>query len=206
MSVEISKKVLLDVDETLVNSVKKHVLFLNHMGPLLGWKNLPSYDEVLVAGGTHKAYGHFPHYWELNDQMVKAHWFNEGLEMIEGALDAVTLLQATVVAYLTTRPENMTELTHQQLVALGFPNREVIARPPSIPMKDTSVWKFAELKNISGLKGDAVVMVDDSASLHHLIKEKQHPDIKSVLYAGPMTPRGNGEVTWPEVPEAVEKA
>lgn len=200
------KRVVLDVDETLLNSIRKHVTVLNLLGPALGWKNLPTYEQVLEAGGTHKAYSHYPHYWEVNDHMTKAHWFNEGLDMIEGALDAVTLLEANIVLYLTTRPKKVEKLTRKQLLQLGFPDREVIARPSSVPIQKTSEWKLAELKKISGRRGEPVVMVDDSISLHHLIKQSKQKNVKTVLYAGPITPRGNGEVTWPEVPDAVQKA
>jgi hypothetical protein len=200
------KQVALDIDETLLNSVEKHVRVLNLVGQALGWKNLPTYDQVIALGGTHKAYGDYPGYRELNKQMMKGRWFNDSLQIIEGALEAMGFLEAQIAIYLTTRPKQLAKFTREQLKKLGFPDRDVIARPSSVKVENTSQWKMDVLKDLSGKHNAPVVMIDDSISLHHVIKDSNHPGVKTVLYAGPMTPRGNGEVTWPEVPDAVQKA
>ncbi len=200
------RRMALDVDETLFNSVSKHVEILTTAGRKFGWKNLPTYEDVLRAGGTHKAYGHFPGYWEVNELMRNAEWFNRDLEIIESALDALVYAGAMVAVYLTTRPESLSTVTHQELVKHGFPDRPVICRPDSVPLEKTTEWKLAVLEDLSRSQQARMVMIDDSVSLHDAIKKRRHSGVGTLLYAGPMTPRGNGEVEWPEIPKRVHVA
>jgi phosphoglycolate phosphatase-like HAD superfamily hydrolase len=193
------KALVLDIDETLFNSVKKHVDILNRIGERFGCKNLPTYQEVLAAGGTHNAYAHFSWYRDMNERMRNASWFNKNLEVIEEALEAMTYVGAMVAFYLTTRPARLANVTYDELVRNGFPDREVICRPPQIPLEHTTPWKLDVLEKYIQGKPKQAIMVDDSHSLHKAIKQRKNPQLATLLYAGPMTPRGNGEVTWPQI-------
>ena len=57
-----------DVDECLFNSVKKHVRILNDRYGRMGLQ-VPTYEQVLSAGGTHGAYKDYPDYWKINEFM-----------------------------------------------------------------------------------------------------------------------------------------
>lgn len=197
------KTVVLDIDETLFNSVEKHVRILNRIGDQFGCQNLPTYQEVLAAGGTHNAYDHFSWYRNMNERMRDADWFNKGLEVIEEALEAMTYVDAMVAFYLTTRPARLANTTYDELIRHGFPDREVICRPPEIPLELTTPWKLAVLENHVQGKPKQAIMIDDSHSLHEAIKKRNNPQVATLLYAGPMTPRGNGEVTWQQIPSRV---
>lgn len=200
------RRMALDVDETLFNSVSKHVRILTEIGKRFGWKNLPTYEEVLSAGGTHKAYGHYPHYMEVNEMMRNAEWFNRDLEVIDEALNAMFYADAMVSFYLTTRPDSLTAVTYEELIKHGFPDREVICRPGSVPLEKTTEWKLSVLEDRAKNEQARMVMVDDSVSLHEAIKKRKTQRVGTLLYAGPMTPRGNGEVAWPEVLKKVHVA
>jgi phosphoglycolate phosphatase-like HAD superfamily hydrolase len=197
------KAIVLDIDETLFNSVEKHVRILNRIGERFGCKNLPNYQEVLAVGGTNNAYDHFSWYRDMNARMRDADWFNKGLEVIEEALEAMTYLESMVAFYLTARPARLANTTYDELVKNGFPDREVICRPDHVPLEHTTPWKLAVLENhIQGTDTQAV-MVDDSHSLHSAIKKRNNPQVATLLYAGPITPRGNGEVTWKQIPTKI---
>ncbi|MDH5532826.1 MAG: hypothetical protein OEX81_00165 [Candidatus Pacebacteria bacterium] len=190
-----------DIDECLFNSVKKHYQELTKIGKKLGWTNLPTYEEVCLLGGTHGAYGKQTGYWEINEEMRNSSEFNQGLEPIEGSLEALTLLQSMLGIYLTTRPENLTLITEEELDEAGFPKREVVCRPKSIPLEHTTEWKLDVLRYLAQEK--TATMIDDSMSLHNAILKANDPRIETVLFQGPMTPKGKGK-TWKKIREELK--
>lgn len=194
-----------DVDECLVNSVEQHVvktpLIAKAMG--LDWpeNELPTYAEVCGLGGTHKAYDKFPEYRAINELLRTSAHFNTHLNEIPGAKDALLALQEMEMFgfYLTTRPESMAHVTLEQLVSLGFPKAEVIARPDSVPLEKTSEWKLQVLKERQrGIKSPKL-MIDDSLGMRTAIVDAKHGFIKGILHDGPITPKGNGEMNWTEI-------
>lgn len=200
-----TKYLSLDVDETIFNSVYKHWQWLTAEGKRRGWKKLPSYKDVLHAGGTHKAYGHFDGYWELNEEMRNSPDFNRNLQEIPGAKKAIRFLQAMVGLYLTTRPESLAYITKEELDRKGFPDRQVIARPEHVPLENTSEWKLAILQQLSQEWQAKMIMIDDSMSMHNAIHALGEPLVATILFAGPMTPKGNGELSWDKIPNVVKK-
>ena len=199
-----AKYLSLDVDETIFNSVYKHWQWLTAEGKRRGWGKLPSYEDVLRAGGTHKAYGHFSGYWELNEQMRNSVDFNRDLKEISGAKKAIGLLQAIVGLYLTTRPESLAMVTKEELDKKGFPDRQVIARPEHVPLEKTTNWKLSVLQQLVQEWQAKLIMVDDSVSMHQAIRSLGEPLVATILFAGPMTPKGNGELGWNKIPSIVK--
>jgi len=193
-----------DVDEVLVNSAKKHHRILIEEGKKRDWSNVPSYEEMLALGGTHQAFAQYPGYWELNEAMRNNPDFNRGLELIPGALEVSNFLGSILFIYLTTREEHLARVTHEELVNNGFPDVPVICRPKGIPLKDTSSWKLDVLRGVAEATGKKVNMIDDSISLHGVIKAAEDPRLGTILFAGPITPRGNGEKTWPQIKQMLK--
>jgi hypothetical protein len=201
-----------DIDECLFNSVKRHHARLTIIGEQLGWTNLPTYEQVCALGGTHGAYGEQPGYWEINRVMTESDSFNAGLEVIEGSLETLQLLAPMMGAYLTTRSEKVQKRSKYEISDHGFPletggpkSREIklICRPENIPVSQTTEWKTWMLSQLAMEFQAQMLMIDDSANLHaHLNRAKKNGSrgqLDTVLYAGPMTPKGNGEKTWEEI-------
>jgi hypothetical protein len=194
-----------DIDETLVNSVEKHVTVLNKHYAGLGFE-VPNYDQVCSVGSTHLAYKHLPEYKILNEQMRNDSEFNSGLALIDGALEGLTALESILFFYLTTRPETMQKTTEQELADLGFPNREVVTRPKNIPLKYTSEWKIDVLDQASQQAQAIMVMIDDSLSLHHQILRIKNEYVRSILFDGPVTPPHANKKNWNEIVKIFEKS
>lgn len=170
----------------------------------LNWpkEELPSYEQVCLLGGTHKAYGEFSEYWAINEFLRTNAHFNTHLDEIPGAKEALLILQELEMfggVYLTTRPISMAQSTLEQLVTLGFPRGEIIARPDSVPLEKTSEWKVQVLKERVEENGRPNLMIDDSLSMRNAIVDARHKFIKGVLHDGPITPKGNGEMNWVEI-------
>ncbi len=205
------RKFVLDVDETLFNSVYQHWVFLTKLLPLyFNWDpaRMPSYEEVCRANGTHAAYiaaaptmDHYKSdYGFLNQEMRFNKTFNSNQALIEGALEALNVLAPQVLLYLTTRPVSLSNLTHDELVRAGYPDRSVIARPDEVPLNKTSMWKILHLAEISYRNKCSVVMVDDSVTTHQMIEDLGLPHIQSILINGPMTPDNHPKArSWQEV-------
>jgi len=191
--------VVLDVDETLVLSVKRHYEVLTTLGKSLGWKNLPTFEQVLQMGGTHHAYGHYPRYAEINAEICAAEWFNRGLEVIPAAREAMDAIGSQVFFYLTTRPASMTRLTYEELLQAGFPDRPVIARPSSVPLKKTAEWKFSVLADQAQKLRNPLELIDDSVTTHLEIVRRRDRSVGTQLYAGAITPPHPTAVNWQEI-------
>lgn len=194
-----------DVDECLFNSVDKHVKVLTKHGQQQGWQNLPSRQQVYALGGTHAAYGHYPGYQEKNAAMIADPDFNRGLETISGATQAMNCLAANVLIYLTARPEKLAELTREELLTAGFPDREVIARPATVSVENVTAWKVDVLQQLASQyvsllrRHSSLVMIDDSAGLHEVLIRLRDPRIESLLFKGPITPHRPAALTWAEI-------
>lgn len=123
---------------------------------------------------------------------------------IEGAQEWVGKLHAVVpvVAYLTTRPESVTEGTQQWLTKYGFPNAPIVSRPKSIPLEEGNSWK-AELlnKHFPAITG----IIDDHPGVVEALPEGYQGTAYLLGYDGP--PRPGMDVvnckTWEEIYNAV---
>lgn len=191
--------VVSDIDETLLNSVAKHHQELTKLGQQKNeTRPLPTYEELLAAGGTHKAYQQFEWYPEANEQMRNSPEFNKGLERIDGSLPAMLLLAPILLKYLTTRPEHLAELSSQELVRSGFAKRPVVARPNHIPLAETNDWKISVLEEDAKIHDKKIVMIDDSPSLHRAILSLGNPLITALLFQGPITNHREAK-TWKRI-------
>lgn len=193
---------VLDVDEVLVNSVRKHVRLANLVLRSWGYQSsLPTYEEACLLGGTTPAYSHVSGYPELNRYLRHSPRFNSNQDLIHqiapDILNRLPQYGFVPVMYLTTRPTEVAAVTQKELERAGCPSLPVIARPPEIAYSETTNWKIEQLTSLANLILGQVVMVDDSVSLNRAITALNHPKIKSLLFSGPIT-NSDGRVaaTW----------
>jgi len=198
-------QVFQDVDECLVNSVIEHTRWTPIVAKAMGldWpdEEIPDYETVCAKGGTHAAFGHLPRYHDINKKLRENVAFNTELPPIEGAKEALLELfnLGLFGKYLTTRPSFMAKPTADWLASMGLPNIEVIARPDEVPLEQTTQWKLGVLVEEHERTGIPIVMIDDSKSMRDAIHKLDHPHIVGVVYDGPMTPKGNGEMKWRDI-------
>lgn len=201
---------VLDIDEVLVNSLKKHAVWLQEAAQEYGWAVNLTYDQLCQLGGTHAGYGQIPAYQAINRQMRHSAGFNSNFELIPQAMEAVAFLESLVAFYLTTRPAHLTAVTGQDLIQAGFPDRLVIARPDAIPLVDTNQWKLGVLQNAARSLGRKLITIDDSVSLHRTILQAHDSRLETILFHGPITTAQirAGEkfeaLTWPDIVEKLE--
>ncbi|MDH5532812.1 MAG: hypothetical protein OEX81_00095 [Candidatus Pacebacteria bacterium] len=197
------KLIAQDVDECIFNSVDKHYLHYKKEAETREGIVVPSLEEVIRLGGTHAFFGQFEWYAQMNKDNRNDEKFNRGQERIDGSLEALTLLESQLAVYLTTRPESLLRVTQEELDKYGYPDRQVICRPKEVNFKKTTEWKTWMLAQLAMQFQAQMLMVDDSINLHqHLNHAKLNGSkglLDTILYAGPMTPKGNGEMTWEEI-------
>lgn len=191
--------IVADIDETLVNSVVRHVEWLTKEGVKRGWKNIPTLSQVLALGGTRNAFKHIPEYDQLNLEMRTDPVFNTDLQPIEGVIDAIPLLSTMLAAYLTTRPMSLQHISKSELLKLGFPDKPVICRPDVVDLCHTEEWKLWTLMQLVELTGKKAIMIDDNPKMHRTIVAAKHPHIVSIPFAGPITPKNIGARSWREI-------
>jgi len=170
---------------------------------------LPTYEEVCLQGGTSHAYSYIPGYPEFNRYLRHSPRFNSNQDLIHpivpDILNRLPHYGFVPVMYLTTRPAEVAVVTRGELEKTGCPSLPVIARPPEIPLSETTGWKIEQLVALSRLMQGEIVMVDDSASLNQTITALAHPRVKSLLFGGPLTNIDDGRtaVTWETMIEAL---
>lgn len=187
-----------DIDETLLNSAIKHFIWLTIFGQLFREENLPTYADFLTLGGSHAAYQKYDWYPKINEAMCQSEVFNTGLTPIPGAQEAIATLSPLLYKYLTTRPDNTTETSKQDLLRNGFPDRVVTCRPEGIPISKTTEWKIADLTQLAEKTGAHIFMVDDSVNLYNALCQLGHPLISGILIKGPTTHHPEAR-SWPEI-------
>ncbi len=191
--------IVADIDETLVNSVTRHVEWLTREGLKRGWSPIPTLPQVLALGGTRNAYKHVPEYDQLNLEMRTNPEFNMGLQPIDGVIDAIPMLSNLLVAYLTTRPMSLQHISQSELCKLGFPKKPVICRPEVVDLRHTEEWKLWTLMQLVELTGKKAIMIDDNPKMHSTIVAANHPKIVSIPFAGPITPKNIGAQSWKDI-------
>jgi hypothetical protein len=199
----IEKLIAQDVDECIFNSVDKHYATYKAIAEQRNNVIVPSLEDVIRMGGTHAYFGQFDWYEELNKHNRNDEGFNRGQEQINGSLEALTFLQSQLAVYLTTRPQQLERVTKEELDAHGYPDRRVICRPKEVNFKKTTEWKTWMLAQLAKQFQAQMLMIDDSVNLHqHLNHAKMNGSkglLDTILFAGPMTPKGNGEMSWEQI-------
>jgi hypothetical protein len=200
-----------DIDETINNSVRKHEdIYKRYFkrlqrilhkkaeneyeervqrdyGYLRGLEN-PTYEEIILAGGTHKAYKDFGEaYKKINNQVVMNHNFHQNLDLVEPDV-AWQIRQInqefSLVGVLTSRPQLVREVTRQQLlkdVGLDLP---VIMRSEETVLEQAADWKIFILNVLATISGKKIVMLDDQRGLIELIEKQNNPRVKGILMRG----------------------
>ncbi|NCN87435.1 MAG: hypothetical protein GW941_00915 [Candidatus Pacebacteria bacterium] len=201
------KLIAQDVDECIFNSLDKHYAMYKAVAEERNNILVPSLEEVIRLGGTHVYFGQFDWYEEMNRQNRNDEGFNRNQESIPGSLEALTFLDSQLAVYLTTRPESLKLVTKEELDKKGYPDKRVICRPPEVDFRRTTEWKTWMLAQLAKEFQTQMLMIDDSVHLHsHLNRAKLNGSkglLDTILFAGPMTPRGNGELSWEQITHAL---
>lgn len=218
---------VLDVDETLVLSVRKwteqmNALFYTRLKLL---QEPLSFEEVCARGGTYGSFGSHPDipqplFERATQRRLGSKRFNTHLPIVEDNIQAVLaeLEQAGMIVgmYLTARPDSVTEVTRQEMLRLGFPAAPVLARPKHISEPKIAQWKHEQLSRVAQASTTPVVMVDDSVKMaDHIIAQRAlNPNdstaqrIHPLVYRGVRTGYTNGHTvaeSWQEMSRVLEQ-
>jgi len=191
--------IISDIDETVVDTVGRHVGFITKAAQLAGFKGaLPSVEEIKAAGGTADyacVFGMTPEGWEKIMQRVRERRFvNEKADLYHPKTRETLMNGGELLGFVTAKPgtDRTLAATQRDLTErLGFPERPVILRPNSVPLSQTSEWKIETLSAIKGMTPKGIVLVDDSLSTARAIAEHNTRegkiDLIQVVYKGPLT-------------------
>ncbi len=188
-----------DIDETVVDTVGRHVGFVTRAAQLAGFKGtLPTLDEIKAAGGTAeyaRIFGMTAGEWEeIMIRVRERRFVNEKADLYHQDTVQTLLNGGELLGFLTAKPgtDRTLAATQRDLIhRLGFPDRPVILRPNSVPLSQTSEWKIETLAAIKGTTPKGIVLVDDSLSTAKAIIEHNRKagavDIMQIVYKGPLT-------------------
>lgn len=201
-----AETLVFDIDECLVNSVEKHFRLLKQWAKEHGHSEVASltYSKFCAGGGTKQFEALWPEYHEYCEFTRQDPNFNRGLIEVPGSRAAQQSLASEAHAYLTTRPEDVTTLTHEEvIVLLNFLNLKIVARPNTVPISQTTPWKLSMLEEMVQRTGSPKIMLDDQVSMYEAIVQNRNPWIAGILIKGDRTPDDRGALSWRDVPNAV---
>lgn len=188
-----------DIDETIVDTVGRHVGFVTRAAQLAGFKGaLPTLEEIKAAGGTAdyaRVFGMTPDEWEEVMIRVRERRFvNEKADLYHQDTVQTLMNGGELLGFLTAKPgtDRTLAATQKDLIhRLGFPEKPVILRPNSVPLSQTSDWKIEMLAAIKGTSPKGIVLVDDSLSTARVIaghnQQAGNIGIMQIVYKGPLT-------------------
>ncbi len=109
-------------------------------------------------------------YWQTPEAMAWMHekrhrgTYFEELERMEGSLEWLDEIQKhfPIHLYLTARATESLDVTRTWLAKHGFPDVEIVARPPSVPYEGIYHWKSSILME---LYPAVLGIIDDDANL-----------------------------------------
>jgi hypothetical protein len=196
MSFNIEKKqytVVLDIDETLLNPLEKYKTVLN---TFLGVQI--SVRDIELNGGLDNLFCNLSIYNEfckIADNLRASSEFNSDLPAIDNSVEYLQkILNITNVIslfYLTTRPDSVLSVTKENLIKVGFPIGEIVARPSDVRRTDTAIWKQSVLEEYSKNFDGDIIFIDDNIPTAKQIytrnKEVSQKKIHMVLFGGPIT-------------------
>src|SRR3989344_5151733 len=122
-----------DLDETVFNTVLIHWKYSNRAYRMAGHNgDLPTLEEVQRAGGTQHAYNRFfpkgsRDYAEMNRVLRYSKRANKNIPFMNPEIPSIMSQIAAVdqiapALYLTTRPDSVAEISHEDLVRRGMPD------------------------------------------------------------------------------------
>lgn len=201
-----SKVLILDLDETVTNTVLLWVKLLNRLLKKRGNSlELPTLTQVQIVGGTDFIYNSENYFGEQDYSLLMA--LLRGLivpnlyappteDNIEQILEKLKASDIEPIGAITARPNTTRVLTATNLYFAknNFPNIPVVARPEdTVPLSQTTPWKLEQLMVLNSLdESKRVIIIDDSISLARKIAEYNSHNgmskhIIQVLYPGPLT-------------------
>jgi len=139
---------VLDIDETLSWTVG---FWMERMQKLFG---NPEKLSVKDMADKYHLTQNVP-YWQTDEahawmqSMRDKPEAQEELPVIEGALEGVKALQEDGVAllgYLTVRPQSVVSSTRKWLLAQGFPDLPIVAKPDDVSFSNGNKWKGEALR------------------------------------------------------------
>lgn len=195
--------IVLDIDEILFDSASKHYQqwqdWINDKEWGEDTPRLVDLEEFLANGGTRVYLQHFidnPHltkedFTACNVENTTSEEFNQDMELIEGAQEAVNALASLVMYYLTARPTAVRDVTLAELIKYNFPNvREdnVFFASNSEAYLDPRQGKLSSLLQIKEQNpGKTIILIDDSVATCQEINDFGDPQLKAILFAGAFT-------------------
>ncbi len=194
-------KLAVDVDETVFDSRRRSYEQLNKIAIQVygvSPEALPSFANFSRHG--HKIY--LPIFGKedlhfLQTEMIFNRKFNTEMRPVSGAREALETLAPHVLLYLTARPSHLEQLTHNEIVTSGFPDRTVIASP-GLYNADAE-WKIDVLLDLAHYYDVIMLMIDDSELLFNLIQKYNFPQIKARLIKTERTRHNRHAKTWPQI-------
>ena len=195
----------LDIDDTL--SVTRSYI-IRKMQELFG------NPENLTPAQVHDKYGwiHNVPYWKSEEitTWINDQWHSNdvqlALDLIEDCHEKVQAINRVkpIVAYVTARPESVSQGTQRWLDSHQFPSAELLLRPLSLSTEEGSGWKAEALSllypEIEGIVDDNSALIDelpaDYAGTIYLFGHQSYKD--SPLTIVPC-------LTWQDVLLAIQK-
>jgi hypothetical protein len=195
----------LDIDETLSFTIGLMVerLITNLGNP-----------ENLTATEIIKKYKHTDNipYWQSDTaktimaEIISSNEIQKDLPLIKNANKVVNKINKIVpiVAYITVRPESISEGTKFWLEKHGFPKAELIMKPENVLRTDGNKWKAQVLEY---LYPQVLGIVDDNPGLTNFLSEDYQGTI--YLYNNTDSKRNDIDIipceTWERVETEVKK-
>lgn len=187
--------VLFDKDEMLVDTIRRHVEFINLAGRMnasrYGVAFTPlSYEAVVAGGGSgifNKAFGIPADRWEeLHERERATRRVNSGAPTYTDNLQEIVRAiydRSEVLGYMTATPigvpdsrgrlyDTETYVKQDLFTRLGLPHEPTILRPADVPASQAGPWKLEMLEQIRAANPQIPVMlVDDSLSTAKLVAQ-----------------------------------
>ena len=183
---------VLDVDDTIFECMLKHYSVWKQWISEKKWgENTPkliAFTNFLKSGGSKSYLQHFidnpelteADFHQANSGNIVDPNFNKNMGLAPKSKEALDPFSELVGFYLTARPENMEEVTVEELRKHGFPNPDNIICAPELGAYDQPAdFKIRELQRIQKETGQLVILIDDSHSTCKAVEALGNPQIKA---------------------------
>lgn len=160
-----STGIALDIDDTLSQTL---LYWIEGLQEKFGGVEGLSPREIVKKYKHTRNIPHWntPEAFEYITKLCNSDSLQEVIPVMENAVEAVQKISAIVpiVAYITARPNTVSNGTKKWLQKHGFPNAPLITRPPSVSIPDGIVWKaqtlMSSFPHVQGIVDNDVALVD----------------------------------------------
>jgi hypothetical protein len=172
--------------------------------------------DFIKSGGSKSYLAHFidnpdlseTDFYLANSANVLDPEFNRDMQLVPSAKEILDSFSELVAFYLTARPENMKEVTIEELRKNSFPNPEkVICAPEPGHYSQPADFKIAELKRIQQETGQLVILIDDSSLTCKAVEDLGDPQIQAFrinVYAEHYPDEIDEQKTWSMASDFIE--